>query len=124
MARLMISSVFIMSGVSKIFNFAGTKQYMIAYGMKMFTSFFLVAAIFLELAGSLSLLLGYKTKWGSIALLIFLLPATIIFHTDFSQQLQVIMFTKNLTTIGGILLLLYYGPGTLSLDNKKSNSVP
>ena len=70
----------------------------------------------LELGGGLSVLLGYKTRWGALALVIFLIPTTLIFHTKFSDPVQVIMFMKNLAILGGVLMIASFGPGPLSLD--------
>ena len=78
--RIMIAQIFLMSGFGKIFNFAGTQQYMAGYGMPL-TALLLFGAIVFELAGGFSLLLGYKARWGAILLIVFLIPTTLIFHT-------------------------------------------
>lgn len=108
-----------MSGFEKIVNAANTKAYMAMYGMP-YRRAFLVLAIILELFGGLSLLFGFKARWGAFALFIFLIPTTLIFHTHFSEQLQVIMFMKNLAIMGGLLYVTTYGAGTLSIDEKLS----
>lgn len=118
--RIMISAIFLKSGIGKIFDFAGTQQYMAAYGMS-WTAFFLVCAIILEVTGGLSILLGYKTRYGAFALLVFLIPATMIFHTKFSDQVQMIMFMKNLAIMGGLLMLASFGPGPISLDERSTS---
>lgn len=115
LSRVFISIIFIISCITKITDPSGTINYMSAYKMP-YPGFFLIGAILLEGIGGLSLLLGIKTKWGSLMLLIFLIPTTIIFHTDFSQRLQVIMFLKNLAIMGGLLIYLYAEPDPLSLD--------
>jgi putative oxidoreductase len=114
-ARILLAAIYLVSGVNKILNPAGTQEYMAANGM-FWTGLFLVAAIAIELAGGLSLLLGYKTRLGAIALIIFLIPATLIFHTNFADPIQQIMFLKNLGLLGGLLLIMQDGPGRLSLD--------
>lgn len=113
--RVLISTIFLVAGVEKVLQPATTQQHMAQYGMP-FTDLFLVVAIVFEIVGGLSLLLGYKACWGAIALIIFLIPATLIFHTQFSDQTQVVMFMKNLTIIGGLLMVAHFGPGPLSLD--------
>jgi putative oxidoreductase len=110
-----------MSGLGKIANFSGTQQYMAAYGMPM-TSLFLIGAIILEVGGGLSILLGYKAKWGALALIIFIIPATLIFHTNFSDQTQMIMFMKNIAILGGLVLIVANGAGSLSLDNRTTRT--
>ncbi|MEK6570908.1 MAG: DoxX family protein, partial [Bacteroidota bacterium] len=102
--RILLSAILLMSGLGKIINFIGTQQYMAAYGMPL-TGFFLVCAIILEVVGGLSVLLGYKARWGALALVIFLIPVTLLFHTKFSDQVQMIMFMKNMAILGGLLLV-------------------
>ncbi|NJN59045.1 MAG: DoxX family protein [Leptolyngbyaceae cyanobacterium SL_5_9] len=117
-SRILLSAIYLVSGVNKILNPAGTQEYMAANGM-FWTGLFLVVAIAIELAGGLSLLLGYKTRLGAIALIIFLIPATLIFHTNFAEPIQQIMFLKNLGLLGGLLLVMQYGPGRISLDRTR-----
>lgn len=116
-ARILLCLIFLKSGIGKIMDPAGTMQYMSAYGMPL-VGLFLVGAIVLEILGSVSVLLGFKARWGAIALIIFLVPTTLIFHTKFSEPLQMVMFLKNLTTLGGLLMVAHFGPGPLSLDRK------
>ncbi|MDP2960016.1 MAG: DoxX family protein [candidate division Zixibacteria bacterium] len=116
-ARILLCLIFLKSGIGKIMDPAGTMLYMSAHGMPL-TGLFLVGAIVFEIVGALSVLLGYKARWGAILLIIFLVPTTLIFHTKISDQLQMIMFLKNLTTIGGLLLVAYFGPGPISFDQK------
>ncbi len=82
------------------------------------TGLFIVAAIAIELAGGLSVLLGYKTRWGAIALTLFLIPATLIFHTNFADQMQTIHVMKNLAILGGLLMIIQYGAGRISFDRE------
>ena len=114
--RILLVLIFINSGIGKIGNFEGTAQYMAKSGMP-FPHFFLVGAIFLELAGGLCVVLGYFTRFGAFLLVIFLIPTTLIFHTNFADQNQVIMFMKNVSMFGGCLVLLASGAGRYSLDS-------
>ena len=113
--RILLVLILIQSGVGKIGNFAGTAQYMAKFGMP-YTTFFLLGAIFLELAGSVTIVLGFLTRWGALLLIVFLVPTTLIFHTHFEDHMQMIHFMKNVSMLGGCLLLLGAGPGRLSLD--------
>ena len=113
-ARALLGLIFVMSGISKITGFEGTQQYMASQGMPA-TAFFLVAAIVVEILGGLSVILGVWARVGAAALVLFLIPATLIFHTDFSQQTQMIMFLKNVSIMGGLLLLIAYGSGLYSI---------
>ncbi|UCD57100.1 MAG: DoxX family protein [Candidatus Hydrogenedentota bacterium] len=114
-ARVLISQIFLASGWGKIMDPSGTQHYMAAHGMPL-TALFLVGAIVLELGGGLSVLLGYKARWGAVALIVFLIPTTLIFHTAFAERLQQIMFMKNSAILGGLLMVACFGSGPLSLD--------
>lgn len=123
--RIFLSAIFIMSGLGKISNFSGTKELMSDAGIPL-TWLFLLGAIVLEFFGGLSVLLGYKVKYGAYALILFLIPATLIFHTNFGDQIQMTMFMKNIAILGGLLIIANFGAGGFSLDNKfnsaKSNN--
>ncbi len=114
-ARILLSAIFIWSAINKISNPAGTQQYMTANGLPLVGLLYL-ATVVVELGGGLSVLLGYKTRIGAIALAMFLIPATLIFHTNFADQIQQVMFMKNLAIFGGLLMLVQYGAGKISLD--------
>ena len=114
LARIFLSAIFMWSGINKIINPIATLENMSAHQMPL-TLVFLVAAIALEILGGLSVLLGIKTRWGAAMLIIFLIPATLIFHTDFSTELEQAMFLKNLAMLGGLLMLIQYGGGNLVL---------
>lgn len=118
-ARVLLSALFLMSGINKILNPADTQQYMASYGMPL-TGLFLLGAIALELAGGLSVLLGYKARWGAIALIIFLIPATLIFHTNFADQMQTIQFMKNLAILGGLLMIIQSGSGDIAIKRDRA----
>ena len=114
LSRIFLSALFLWSGTNKILNPISTQENMSAHGMPL-TLFFLVGAIALEIFGGLSVLLGIKTKWGAAMLIIFLVPATLIFHTDFSMEIEQAMFFKNLAMLGGLIMLTQYGGGDLVL---------
>ena len=123
--RVLLSLIFILSGVGKIFDWGGTAGYMSAYGMPM-VPLFLIGAIVFELAGGLSVLLGYKAKWGSLLLIVFLIPTTFTFHafwgiTDpMMQKIQMILFLKNFSIMGGLFLVYSFGSGPFSVDKKEA----
>lgn len=116
-ARAFLAAIFFQSGISKILGFADTQGFMATAGIPLgLTGLLLVGAIVCELLGGLSVLLGYKARWGALLLILFLIPTTLIFHTDFAQQGQLTQFLKNLAIIGGLLMVIYLGSGPLSLD--------
>ena len=110
LTRIFLSTIFLWSGINKILNPIATQENMSAHGMP-FTSVLLVAAIALEILGGLSVILGIKPRWGAAMLVIFLVPATLIFHTDFSTEIEQAMFLKNLAMLGGLIMLIQYGGG-------------
>jgi putative oxidoreductase len=110
LGRVLLGLIFVMSGMTKITGFEATQQQMAAQGMPL-TAVFLVGAIIVEVLGGLSVILGLWARAGATALFLFLIPATLIFHTDFSQQTQMIMFLKNLSIMGGLLLVMAFGSG-------------
>jgi len=116
--RLLLAMMFVMSGLSKIGNFAGTQGYMEAMGVP---GAVLPLAIALEVLGGLAIILGWKTKIASVALAGFCVVSAALFHNDFSNQSEMIMFMKNITIAGGFLLLVAHGPGAYALDNRKKS---
>jgi putative oxidoreductase len=114
--RVLISVIFLSSGYNKIVGFAATQKYMESHGLP-FVEVLICLAIFAELSGGISLVLGAYTRLGALALLLFMIPTTLIFHTDFSQQTQVIHFLKNLAIMGGLLAFLAMGDGGLGYDS-------
>ena len=125
LSRIFLSALFLWSGTNKILNPISTQENMSAHGMPL-TLFFLVGAIALEIFGGLSVLLGIKIRWGAAMLIIFLIPATLIFHTDFSTEIEQAMFLKNLALLGGLMMLIQYGGGDfvlLKTDSKPANPV-
>lgn len=113
-SRVLISVIFLYSGVNKILHPIATQQYMATHGIPL-VSLFMIGAIVVELAGGLSVLLGYKARWGAIALALFLIPATLIFHINFADQMQAIHFMKNLAIMGGLLAIVQSGSGRIAL---------
>lgn len=114
--RILLAAIFLMSGLNKIADPSGTQQYMTAMGMTWLTPLFYVGAIVLEVGGALSLLLGYRARLGAWLLIAFMIPTTLIFHTQFGDPNQMIHFLKNLSMLGGLLYVATYGAGGLSID--------
>jgi len=122
LARLLLALIFIASGFSKIPGWHDTAALMASKGIP-FVPLSLAAAIGVEIGGGVSVLLGFKTRVGAAALVVFLIPTTLIFHNFWAlegmdRQINMIMFMKNLAIIGGLLLLAVFGAGPLSLDSR------
>jgi putative oxidoreductase len=114
-ARILISTIFIVAAINKAMNPSGTENYIAAAGIPA-AGVLSVLVIMIEIFGGLSILLGFKAKWGAMALFMFLIPVTLIFHTEFTDQIQSIMLLKNLAMMGGLLMVANYGSGPYSLD--------
>jgi putative oxidoreductase len=113
--RLLLAYIFVVAGYGKIVGFAGTAGYMAKYGMPM-VEVLLVGAIIVELVGGLMLAVGWKARWAALAIFLFVIPTTIIFHPVWADPGQAIQFQKNLAIMGGMLYVAFMGPGRLSLD--------
>ena len=114
LGRAMLAAIFIVAGFNKLGEaYAGTQAYMESVGVP---GLLLPAVIALEIVGGLAILVGFQTKIAALLLAGFTLVAAVIFHSDFSQQMQVILFTKNIAITGAFLLLYAQGAGDWSLN--------
>jgi putative oxidoreductase len=113
LARAAMSAIFIMSGASKIGAFAATQGYMEAFGLP---GALLVPTIAFELGAGAALLLGVGARTAALLLSGFSIVTALVFHRDFGDQIQQIMFLKNVSMAGGLLLLAKSGSPTLSLE--------
>jgi putative oxidoreductase len=126
-ARILISQIFILSGIMKVMDPAGTAAQMESRGM-FWIPFFLWAAAAVELGAGFSLLFGFKARLAALALFLFLIPVTLTFHnfwtyTDPKERIQnMILMMHNLTLMGGLLLVMTFGPGPFSIDFWKRTS--
>ena len=114
--RVLLGLMFLASGINKIADPSGTQHYMTLMGMTWMTTLFYLGAVAIELAGSLSLILGYRTRAGGWLLFLFMVPTTLIFHTNFADPNQFIHFLKNLSVMGGLLYAAQYGASRFSMD--------
>jgi putative oxidoreductase len=112
-ARVLMSQIFIISGIGKITGYAGTQAYMAKMGVP---GVLLPLVILTELGGGLALLFGFKTRWAALLLAAFTLVSALIFHLDFKDQMQMINFMKNLAMAGGLLMFVRYGAAEPSVD--------
>jgi putative oxidoreductase len=120
--RILLALIFIQAGWSKITGYEGTAGYMAGAGLPM-VSVLLPLAILAELGGGIALAIGWKARWAAAAIAIFLIPTTLVFHAWWSSpadqvMMQQINFMKNVSILGGMLLVAAFGPGAWSLDRK------
>ncbi len=111
--RIFLSAVFLIAGVNKIFNYEGTTAYMESFGVPYFLY---IPAIILEILFPLLIVIGYQTKISALIMAIFSVSLAIIFHTDFSNQMQVMSFLKNFAIAGGFIIIFVNGPSRWSID--------
>jgi putative oxidoreductase len=118
-ARILMAAIFLLAGFGKIMGPAGTMGYMASMGMpsaRFLLIIFLVGAIIIELGGGLCILLGYKMKYAALAIFVFMIPVTLIFHIGPGQM---IMFLKNMAIMGGLLVISDTEAGAYSIDGRK-----
>ncbi len=114
-ARIFIAVIFIQSGFSKLMNFGGTQEVIAGKGLPL-AGLVTVFTILFELGGGAAVITGFKARIGAILLMLFLIPATFVFHNFLADPSQLTQFLKNLAIMGGLLQLITYGPGPLSLE--------
>ena len=115
LGRVLLSAIFLINGIGKIFNYEGTIQYMENFDVP---SYLIIPAIIVEILFPILLIIGYYTKFSALVLSLFTLVLAVIFHTDFSNQMQLMSFLKNIAIAGGFLIIFVYGPGKYSIDHK------
>jgi len=113
--RILLASLFLLSGLSKLSAYAATVGYMQAMGVP---GFALPLVIALEVLGGAAIIVGYQTRVVAFLLAGFSLVSALFFHANFADQIQTIMFLKNVSIAGGFLLLVANGAGPLSLDRR------
>lgn len=116
-ARIFLGQIFFLAGFGKIGGYENTQGYMNAMGVP---GELLPLVIILELGGGLAVIAGWQTRWVSIVLAVFTIAAAAVFHNNFSDQIQLILFEKNIAIAGGLILLAIHGAGAYSLDQRKS----
>ena len=121
-ARVMLGHIFLIAGLQKIGGYEGTQGYMESVGLP---GMMLPLVILLEAGAGLAIIIGWKTRWAAAALALFSIASAVLFHNNFSDHTQAIMFMKNIAIAGGLLLLTVYGASTCSIDHRiaSSNSI-
>ena len=115
--RIFISAIFLLSGINKIQNYESSHNWMESLGVP---GILLIPAIVLEVLAPILVIVGYQVKVSATLLSLFCIATAVIFHTDFSNQMQFVSFFKNIGLAGGFLFLAIYGAKDFSLDKKLS----
>ena len=119
LGRIMLALIFILAGLGKISDPAGTIGYMQSMNVP---GILLWPTIALELLGGIAIAIGYKTRYAAFALAIFSILAAVIFHRNFGDEMQMYMFLKNIAIAGGLLLLATGGKTAYSVDMRRSQT--
>ena len=112
--RILLSALFLIEGLGKISMQEEVIMYMEEYGVP---GILFVPAIAVEVLFPLLLIVGYKTKWVASIMALFTFAVAIIFHTDFSEGMQMMFFLKDIAIAGGFMIIIAYGPSKISLDH-------
>ena len=115
-SRVLISLLFLLNGYFKIINYDGSIEWMESYGVP---GILLTPAIILEIAAPILIIIGYKTRLASSLLAGFCITTAFVFHTDFTNQIQITSFLKNIALAGGFLIIAINGARKFSLDFNK-----
>ena len=120
LGRVLLALIFVLSGQGKIGGFAGTAAAIASKGLPL-AEVLAVLTILIELGGGLLLILGWKARWAALIIFLFLIPVSIAFHplwtTPNAEAMQnQINFMKNLSIMGGMLMVAAFGPGRYSID--------
>ena len=112
--RILLSALFLIEGLGKISMQEEVIMYMEEYSVP---GILFVPAIVLEILFPLILIAGYKTKWIASIMALFTFTVAIIFHTDFTEGMQMMLFLKDIAIAGGFMIIIAHGPGKISLDH-------
>ncbi len=118
--RILLAVLFLVAGVGKLGDYAGTQAYMASQGVP---GALLPAVIALELGGAALVVAGLWTRIAALALAAFTVLAALLFHANFADPMQQIMFLKNLSIAGGFLLLAANGAGAWSVDARRGKEL-
>ena len=111
--RIFLSALFLFNGIAKIFDYEGTIEYMENFEVP---GYLISPAIIIEILFPILLIVGYKIRLSAIVLASFTILLAVIFHTDFSNQMQLTQFLKNFAIAGGFIMIFVYGPDKYSTD--------
>lgn len=119
--RILLGHIFLVAGLSKLGeSYAGTAGYMDSMGVP---GALLPVVIGVEILGGLMVIVGFKAKYAAYALAGFSVVAGVIFHSNFADQMQMILFMKNMSMAGGLLLLSVHGSAAWSVDAQLAKGV-
>jgi len=122
--RVLLALMFVMAGLSKLGNIAGTAGYIANAGLPLASVLAVLTGVF-EVVAGLALVVGFKARWAALALGLFTLLASVLFHKfwavpEAQQYVQQLMFMKNLAVAGGMFMVAAFGAGAMSIDARRA----
>ena len=120
--RLFIGLPFMMRGLSKVANYAGTIALIESSTLPLPPPLAYAGAIAVEIGCGLLIIVGYQTRIAAAVFCLFCLATAVFFHANFADPNQIFHFIKNLVMTGGLLQVVAYGAGALSIDNRRSKN--
>ena len=122
-ARILLALMFVLAGIGKLTGLEGTAGYIASKGLPV-PMLLAAAAGVLELVAGVLLIIGWQARWAALALAVFTLVASVIFHNYWAmpaaqQMMQQLMFMKNLAVVGGLLFVFSFGAGPSSIDARR-----
>ena len=115
LGRIFLSVLFLSEGIGKIFNYESAIEYMENFNVP---GYLLTPAIIIDILFPILLIIGYRTKLSALVLSLYTIILALIFHTDFSNQIELVSFLKNFAIAGGFLIIFVNGAGKYSVDYK------
>ena len=119
LGRVLIAAIFLYSGFGKIMAPEGTQAYIAAAGLPLPIVGYVLAVI-VEVGGGLLLLIGYQTRLVALIIALYSIVAALAFHSQFADQNQLIHFMKNFCIAGGLLQIVAFGAGSMSVDARRA----
>lgn len=111
--RALLASVFLLSGITKLGAFTATQSFMESVGVP---GILLAPTIAFEIIAALAIIVGFHARSAAFLLAGFSLLTALLFHFNFANQIQTVLFLKNISIAGGLLILVGSGPGSYSLN--------
>jgi putative oxidoreductase len=121
--RILLSAIFIISGLSKISNFGATRDVLVTHGVPL-APLLLFVSILIEVGAGIAVLLGLQARASAALLILYLIPVTLTFHNFWAyqgaeHQMQLVNFLKNISIMGGLAQVVAMGAGPISIDQSR-----
>ena len=123
--RVLLALMFVLSGFGKLGDIAGTAGYIASGGLPMASALAVIVGL-LELLGGLAIVVGFQARWAALALGLFTLAASLLFHKFWAAPadqafVQQLLFMKNLSVAGGMFIVAALGAGPASIDAARAS---